>query len=229
MHSTLLPCSITSARVPCLPAHPHAAPPHLPAHPARRPHLTSLPKLSQPSAQVLPTSSRTALIEMVPNAPSIHALKSKSPPGTRCGRAVRGLFFLWSGSGWLPWLRARHVMIAAGRWAGGPGVRAHCRLAYRCAAALRCQAAKPNFSAPPTRSLRDHLAAKCGGPSTPAFQAAQRAFVESLAAYSLLCYLLQIKDRCAGRAPLRRADCATLCRAVLCFSVPPAAIRQGSG
>lgn len=33
--------------------------------------------------QVLPTSNRTALIEMVPNAPSIHALKSKSPPGTR--------------------------------------------------------------------------------------------------------------------------------------------------
>lgn len=36
-----------------------------------------------PFAQVLPTSNRTALIEMVPNAPSIHALKSKSPPGTR--------------------------------------------------------------------------------------------------------------------------------------------------
>ena len=33
--------------------------------------------------EVLPTSNRTALIEMVPNAPSIHAIKSKSPPGTR--------------------------------------------------------------------------------------------------------------------------------------------------
>lgn len=47
-------------------------------------------------------------------------------------------------------------------------------------------------------SLRDHLAAKCGGTGTPAFQAAQRAFAESLAAYSLVSYLLQIKDRCAG-------------------------------
>lgn len=79
--------------------------------------------------EVLPTSSRTALIEMVPNAPSIHALKSKSPPGT---------------------------------------------------------------------SLREHLAAKCGGTGTPAFQASQRAFAESLAAYSLVCYLLQIKDRHNG-------------------------------
>ena len=48
------------------------------------------------------------------------------------------------------------------------------------------------------RSLREHLAAKCGGTGTPAFQASQRAFVESLAAYSLVCYLLQIKDRWAG-------------------------------
>jgi hypothetical protein len=31
---------------------------------------------------VLVTSNRTALIEMVPNAPSIHAIKAKSPPGT---------------------------------------------------------------------------------------------------------------------------------------------------
>lgn len=47
----------------------------------------------------------------------------------------------------------------------------------------------------PACSLREHLAAKCGGAGTPAFQAAQRAFAESLAAYSLVCYLLQIKDR----------------------------------
>lgn len=32
--------------------------------------------------EVLVTSNRTALIEMVPDAPSIHGIKSKSPPGT---------------------------------------------------------------------------------------------------------------------------------------------------
>ena len=31
--------------------------------------------------EVLVTSNRTALIEMVPDAPSIHTIKSKSPPG----------------------------------------------------------------------------------------------------------------------------------------------------
>lgn len=48
---------------------------------------------------------------------------------------------------------------------------------------------------PPTHSLRDHFIAKCGGAGTPAFVRAQRCFAESLAAYSLVCYLLQIKDR----------------------------------
>ncbi|KAL4457452.1 hypothetical protein ABPG75_012317 [Micractinium tetrahymenae] len=79
--------------------------------------------------EVLPTSNRTALIEVVPNAPSIHALKSKCPPGT---------------------------------------------------------------------SLRDHLLARHGGAGTPSFLRAQRCFAESLAAYSLVCYLLQIKDRHNG-------------------------------
>ena len=32
--------------------------------------------------EVLVTSNRTALIEMVPNAPSLHTIKSRSPPGT---------------------------------------------------------------------------------------------------------------------------------------------------
>lgn len=82
--------------------------------------------------EVLVTSNRTALIEMVPNAPSLHAVKAKSPPGT---------------------------------------------------------------------SLRDHFVAKFGQ-GTPAFARAQRNFVESLAAYSLVCYVLQIKDRHNGNVLL---------------------------
>ncbi|KAL4540940.1 hypothetical protein Ndes2526B_g05495 [Nannochloris sp. 'desiccata'] len=76
--------------------------------------------------EVLVTSNRTALIEMVPNAPSIHAIKSKRAPGT---------------------------------------------------------------------SLRDHFVAEFGGEGSPLFKKAQRNFVESMAGYSLLCYLLQIRDR----------------------------------
>lgn len=44
-------------------------------------------------------------------------------------------------------------------------------------------------------SLREHMLAKFGGAGSPAFYQAQRCFVESLAGYSLVCYLLQIKDR----------------------------------
>jgi phosphatidylinositol 4-kinase len=76
--------------------------------------------------EVLVTSNRTALIEMVPNAPSIHAIKSKRAPGT---------------------------------------------------------------------SLREHFVAEFGGEGSPSFKKAQRNFVESMAGYSLLCYLLQIRDR----------------------------------
>ncbi|GLC48923.1 hypothetical protein PLESTB_000163400 [Pleodorina starrii] len=79
--------------------------------------------------EVLVTSNKTALIEMVPNTLSIHTIKSRSPSGT---------------------------------------------------------------------SLSDHFFAKFGRSGTPECTAAQRRFTESLAAYSLICYLLQIKDRHNG-------------------------------
>ena len=74
--------------------------------------------------EVLVTSNRTALIEMIPNAPSIHAIKAKSPT-----------------------------------------------------------------------SLRGHMLAKFGPGGEAVLSRALRNFTESLAAYSLICYLLQIKDR----------------------------------
>ena len=55
----------------------------------------------------------------------------------------------------------------------------------------------PTTTTTPRCSLRDHMSAKFGAGS-PAFLRAQRCFVESLAAYSLVCYLLQIKDRCVA-------------------------------
>ncbi|PNH10748.1 Phosphatidylinositol 4-kinase beta 1 [Tetrabaena socialis] len=51
---------------------------------------------------------------------------------------------------------------------------------------------------PPGTSLSDHFFAKFGRPGSAGCTAAQRRFTESLAAYSLICYLLQIKDRHNG-------------------------------
>jgi hypothetical protein len=73
--------------------------------------------------QVLVTSNRTALIELVPDALSIHTVKARCAPGA---------------------------------------------------------------------SLSDHFFAKFGRGGT-ACEGAQRAFAESMAGYSLVCYLLQIK------------------------------------
>ncbi|KAK3118571.1 hypothetical protein QOZ80_9BG0701690 [Eleusine coracana subsp. coracana] len=50
----------------------------------------------------------------------------------------------------------------------------------------------PNIS-----SLRDYYVAKYGE-NSPNFKLAQRNFVESMAGYSILCYLLQVKDRHNG-------------------------------
>ncbi len=54
---------------------------------------------------------------------------------------------------------------------------------------------------PPGNSLSDHFFAKFGPSGSRGCQEAQQRFVESLAAYSLICYLLQIKDRHNGAAP----------------------------
>jgi phosphatidylinositol 4-kinase len=52
-------------------------------------------------------------------------------------------------------------------------------------------------------SLRNYFI-KAYGDKTPAFTEAQRNFTESLAAYSLICYFLQIKDRHNGNILIDR-------------------------
>ncbi|KAF6731943.1 Phosphatidylinositol 4-kinase beta [Oryzias melastigma] len=47
-------------------------------------------------------------------------------------------------------------------------------------------------------SLLDYLLQEHGAPTTEAFLTAQRNFVQSCAGYSLICYLLQVKDRHNG-------------------------------
>jgi phosphatidylinositol 4-kinase len=79
--------------------------------------------------EVIATSTTSAFIEAVTDAPSIHAIKSRAPRGT---------------------------------------------------------------------SLRQHFEAKFGGGGTAGFRVAQRNFVESLAGYSILTYVLQVKDRHNG-------------------------------
>uniref|UniRef100_A0A4W5LDX4 PI3K/PI4K catalytic domain-containing protein n=1 Tax=Hucho hucho TaxID=62062 RepID=A0A4W5LDX4_9TELE len=48
------------------------------------------------------------------------------------------------------------------------------------------------------KSLRVHFERTYGDPSSVGFRTAQRNFVQSLAAYSLVCFILQIKDRHNG-------------------------------
>lgn len=52
--------------------------------------------------------------------------------------------------------------------------------------------------APRDTSLRQHFEAKFGKGGSPGFRTAQRNFVESLAGYSILTYIMQVKDRHNG-------------------------------
>jgi phosphatidylinositol kinase/protein kinase (PI-3 family) len=45
------------------------------------------------------------------------------------------------------------------------------------------------------KSLREYFIDEYGGELSDNFQRAQRNFMQSCAAYSLICYLLQVKDR----------------------------------
>ncbi len=100
---------------------------------------------------MLVTSNRTALIELVPDALSIHTVKARCAPGA---------------------------------------------------------------------SLADHFFAKFGR-GGPQCEAAQRAFAESLAGYSLVCYLLQIKVRgYLSSAPGHPLMPRGLCQVLACFFWP---------
>lgn len=54
------------------------------------------------------------------------------------------------------------------------------------------------FSPPFFVSLTGFFEARFGAKGSEGFRRAQRRFIESLAAYSIACYLLQIKDRWVG-------------------------------
>ncbi|GAA6064673.1 hypothetical protein JCM10212_001789 [Sporobolomyces blumeae] len=54
-------------------------------------------------------------------------------------------------------------------------------------------------------TLADYFTDTYGEPSSPKYRKAQNAFIESLAAYSVICYLLQLKDRHNGNILLDRA------------------------
>lgn len=49
------------------------------------------------------------------------------------------------------------------------------------------------------KSLRDYFIDEYGGQGTESFKIAQKNFIQSCAAYCLISYLLQVKDRCASR------------------------------
>ncbi|GAA5913161.1 1-phosphatidylinositol 4-kinase [Sporobolomyces salmoneus] len=54
-------------------------------------------------------------------------------------------------------------------------------------------------------TLADYFVDTFGSPTSPKYRKAQNAFIESLAAYSAICYLLQLKDRHNGNILVDRA------------------------
>ena len=99
---------------------------------------------------MLITSSHAALIEVITDAPSIHALKSRLPRGT----SLRDYF------------KQRY------------GV--HVALSSLCVLVARAECGIP-LPAP-------------AGQDTQAYRTAQRNFVESMAGYSILSYLFQVRE-----------------------------------
>ena len=122
--------------------------------------------------EVLVTSARTALIEFVPNTASIHAIKAKSPQRS----SLRDHYVARFG----PVVSAYHSTGLAGR---GPR---HCVCTRTIGANKHLRFRQSSDSEPWTWP-----AAYLQG--TPQWAAAQRAFVESMAAYSLVSHLLQVQ------------------------------------
>lgn len=127
--------------------------------------------------EVLVTSSGTALIQLIPDATSVHSIKAHSVNTSSSSSATASA----TGTPRSPRPAPRPV--------GVPGARA---LQSAAAAAAGAAGAPVPPGASGCVSLSEHFFAKWERGS-PECLAAQRRFVESLAGYSLITYLLQVR------------------------------------